>query len=84
MRFKKDYAMAVERTKNGEIVTLLNLSRTVVYHKLRFDRGGIWIQSGGIYGKADRKDDMVCITTRARRIAKERARVASQRGLSED
>ncbi|AXI40672.1 glycosyltransferase family 2 protein [Sulfitobacter sp. SK011] len=84
MRFKKDYAMAVERTKNGEIVTLLNLSRTAIYHKLKFDRGGIWIQSGGIYGKADRKDSLVCITARARRIAKERARVASQRGLSED
>ena len=84
MRLKKDHARAVERVKNGEIVTLLNLSRTAMYHQLKFDADGIWVQSGGIFGKVDRNDALFCMTSRTRRVEKERLRVARQRGLDEE
>lgn len=84
MRWEKDYAIALGRVKNGEIVTLLNLSRTAMYHQLRFDNNGIWVQSGGIYGKSDRQKPVFRITTRSGRVEKERQRVARQRGLSEE
>ena len=84
MRFNVEYSKAVERVKNGEIVTLLNLSRTAMYHQLKFDGAGIWVQSGGLYGKAVRNEALFNLITRSRRIGKERLRVARQRGLSEE
>lgn len=84
VRFKKDYALAVDRVKKGEIVTLLNLSRTAIYHQLKFDPEGIWMQSGGIYGKSVRNEALFRMTSRSRCFEKERSRVARQRGLSEE
>ncbi|MGJ8617045.1 MAG: glycosyltransferase family 2 protein [Sulfitobacter sp.] len=84
VRCKKDYVRAVDRVKNGEIVTLLNLSRTAIYHQLKFDPEGIWMQSGGIYGKVARHEPLFRMISRSRRVEKERTRVARQRGLSEE
>ena len=83
-RLKKDYALAIDRVKNGEIVTLLNLSLSGIYHQLEFDPEGIWMQSGGVYGKTERHEAIFRMTSRSRRIEKERSRVARQRGLSEE
>ncbi len=84
LRFRKDYAQAVERVKSGEIVTLLNLSRTAIYHQLNFDSHGIWMQSGGIYGKTERNAPVFQMTSRSCRFEKERLRIARQRGLSDE
>ncbi len=84
MRLKKDYARAVDRVKKGEIVTLLNLSRTAIFHQIKFDAEGVWMQSGGIYGRAERNAPLFRMTSRSRRVEKERVRVARQRGLSEE
>ncbi|MBD3665292.1 glycosyltransferase family 2 protein [Sulfitobacter aestuariivivens] len=77
-------AEARERVKSGEIVTVLNLSPTGIFHQLRFDDEGFWMQKGGVFGRSDRKDPLIRLTTRAKRVKRERARVAIQRGLGEE
>ncbi len=81
---KKDHTNAADRVKNGEIVTMLSLSRTAIFHQLKFNEDGVWVQSGGIFGKTKRNEPIFSMTTRSRRLEKERGRVARQRGLSED
>lgn len=80
----KDMEAARERVKNGEIVTVLCLSPSAMYHRVSFEEGGVWLQRGGLFGKSDRGGPLVRMTTRSRRCEKERRRVASQRGLGED
>ena len=49
-------AEAAERAKAGDIVTLVLLSPTALYHHVRFDNAGFWEQIGGIFGRSDRSD----------------------------
>lgn len=91
IRFKADLEQAAERVKNGEIVTLLSLSPTAMYHHVSFDlpqngaeQSGVWVQRGGLFGKSDRDEPILRMTTRSRRVEKERSRVARQRGLGKD
>lgn len=75
---------AAKRVKNGEIVTVLNLSLGSIFHKVSFEADGIWMQKGGLFGRSDRIQPLFRITSRSRRVQKERARVALQRGLSDN
>lgn len=84
LRAKKDLQQARNRVKNGEIVTLLNLSRTAMYHRSWFDGSGVWLQKGGLFGKSDRKMPLFRWILRARRVHSERRRIARQRGLGND
>lgn len=84
LRFRRARQEAAERVKNGEIVTLLNFSRSAIYHQLSFGEDGVWVQSGGIFGKSSRNQTLFSVTTWSRRVQKERARVARQRGISEE
>lgn len=84
LRFGQDHAMSLARVKKGEIVTLLNLSRTAIYHQLKFTEDGIWVQCGGLFGKSVRNEPIFRMITRARRVQNESVRVASQRGLGEE
>lgn len=74
-------AKAVQAVANGQIVTLLNLSPTALFHQLRFDPDGYWVQKGGLFGRSDRGQPLIRIATRKRRAAAEAKRVAAQRGL---
>lgn len=84
LRARQDRADAINKVKRGEIVTLLNLSRSAIYHQLRFDADGVWVQNGGIYGRSDRFMPLFRLTTRSRRAQLEHARVAKPRGLREE
>jgi len=79
----RDHARAVARVREGEIVTLLNLSPTALFHHVVFGEDGVWVQQGGVFGRAKRSEPLICLTTRRRRIKKERLRVANQRCLGE-
>lgn len=72
-------AEAIERSRSGEIVTLILLSPSTLYHTVRFNSAGFWEQSGGLFGKSLRDDSMFRMTTFEARIARERHRVAPQR-----
>lgn len=80
-RLKEARTKAEEIARNGSIVTLFSFSLTAMYHQVGFTRSGIWLQRGGLFGKSKRSEPLFKMTTRARRVEKERGRVASQRGL---
>ncbi|MGC1502603.1 MAG: glycosyltransferase family 2 protein [Sulfitobacter sp.] len=84
LTFREDLQTAAERVKNGEIVTLMRLSYTAMYHQLSFNDAGVWVQRGGLFGKSDRTEPLCRMTTRSRRLEKEQRRVARQRGFGKD
>lgn len=65
----------------GDIVTVILLSPTALFHHVRFDASGYWVQSGGLFGRADRTDRPFTFSSFKSRIRKEVARVADQRLL---
>ncbi|WP_099824898.1 glycosyltransferase family 2 protein [Oceaniglobus indicus] len=72
----------IEREK-GLVVTLLDLSPSALYHRCVFDDLGIWRQSGGIWGRSDRRDPIFMAIRRRARIERERKRIFAVRGLSD-
>ncbi len=84
LQFAKDMQDAAGKVEKGEIVTLISLSFSALYHQLSFNAHGVWVQRGGLFGRSDRKTPLFHMTTRSRRIEKERRRVARQRGFSKD
>ncbi len=50
----KLHEMAAEAVGNGQIVTVLCLSKGFRRHKQLYDKTGYWVQMGGIWGKSDR------------------------------
>ena len=81
LRFGKDLAAAAKKVKNAEIVTLICLSFTTMYHHIALNEDGVWVQRGGLFGRSDRTDPLFRMTTRSRRLEKEQRRVARQRGF---
>lgn len=79
---RKRRAEAAERVREGENITLLSLSPTGLYHHLRFEDDGVWVQRGGLFGKSDRNQPLFRLTTLGRRAREERRRVAEIRGFS--
>lgn len=71
---------AAVRVAAGSIETVLILSRTSLFHHVAFNAQGVWVQRGGLFGRADRTDQFFRMTTFSRRCARERARVALVRG----
>ncbi|MEP1962762.1 glycosyltransferase family 2 protein [Tateyamaria sp.] len=74
---------AVKRVKAGEIVTLILLSPTALYHHVRFDHAGFWEQKGGLFGRSDRSEALFRTYAFSSRIEKERRRIAKQRLIKE-
>jgi hypothetical protein len=71
---------AAKRVVAGGIETVLILSRTALYHRVFFNADGVWVQQGGLFGRADRDEPLFRLTSVARRKAYEQARVALIRG----
>lgn len=46
--------LAAAKARDGHIVTVLCLSKSFKRHKHAFDIKGFWLQTGGVWGKADR------------------------------
>lgn len=84
IRFASDMQRAIKRVHQGEIITLLNFSPTALFHKVSFDPSGVWVQRGGLFGRSERNQPLFRMTTRSRRVEKERQRVATLRGLRDD
>ncbi|ETX28511.1 glycosyltransferase family 2 protein [Roseivivax isoporae] len=68
----------------GDLATVLLLSPTALYHRMRFRPEGFWEQAGGIFGRSDRGDPLFTLHTRRSRAHAEVARLATVRPLSED
>ncbi len=78
---RNDRQRAAEKVKNGGIVTLFNLSPSAMFHRVSFGLDGVWLQSGGIFGRSERDQPIFRLIGRKRRIEIETSRVALQRGL---
>lgn len=81
---RRDYAQAVERVTKGDIVTVLCLSTSAMFHKVSFTKDGVWLQKGGIFGKSDRNAPLFALHSRQGRAAREQKRVARQRGFGKN
>lgn len=64
------------RVKNAQIVTLIILSRTAMYHHVQFNPAGFWEQKGGQFGKSLRNERIFQWATAKARTKKEMERVA--------
>ncbi len=76
-----DRKRALKVLAEGNIVTLLILSPTAIFHQLTFDNDGLWVQKGGLFGKVQRSEPLLRISSREKKAQREVARVASQRGF---
>jgi hypothetical protein len=76
-----DRKSALKELAEGNIVTLLILSPTAIFHQLSFDNDGLWVQKGGLFGKVQRSEPLFKISSREKKAQREVARVASQRGF---
>jgi glycosyltransferase involved in cell wall biosynthesis len=66
--------------KNG-LVTVIRLSPTALFHKVRFTKDGYWEQTGGMFGKSERTQPLISFWTFRRRVRWEIDRVRDVRGL---
>jgi len=83
LRGRKVLQAAATRVAKGGIETVFILSRTALFHRVYFNADGVWVQRGGLFGRADRSDRLFGLTTLARRRAREIARVALVRGAQD-
>jgi GT2 family glycosyltransferase len=72
---------ACKRIRQDQIVTLLIMSPTSLFHHVQFHKDGYWEQSGGLFGKSDRNQKVFKIWTRKRRKAFEAKRIGATRSL---
>lgn len=72
-------AEAERLTGTGSRVTLLLLDPTPRAHKVRFNPGGWWEQTGGLYGRSDRTTPRLQLWRAKTRLSAELRRIAATR-----
>lgn len=72
-------AEAEAQAGEGRPVTLLAMSRTALFHKVKMQPSGLWLQTGGLWGKSTRSDRPFRLWRRTSRQRAETARFARQR-----
>jgi GT2 family glycosyltransferase len=72
-------ARAGEMAAAGAIVTVLRLSPTAAFHHVRYRSAGYWEQSGGLFGRSQRKGALVRIVRPSARRRAEIARISMTR-----
>ncbi|MCX8508166.1 MAG: glycosyltransferase [Rhodobacteraceae bacterium] len=69
-------AQAQAQVAQGRIVRLYLFSPTALFHQQRF-QDGYWCQTGGLFGKSDRRDPLFRLWRFQKRLAREAARFLS-------
>ena len=74
-------AEAAKHADSGQRVSVFSFSLTPVRHLVRYSDSGVWVQTGGQFGRTHRSDRVFrwCRFTNRKKI--EIARVAKQRGI---
>jgi hypothetical protein len=75
-------AEAARLADAGHVVTLMTFGYTTLYHRVAFDPGGYWTQSGGLYGRSDRSGPLLRFATLEKRVREEWARTSLHRSPS--
>lgn len=70
---------AKELAAHGITTTVFRFSYTSLFHRHSFQPDGYWLQTGGIYGRAERGTGLFRLTTLATRAATEFARLSDVR-----
>ena len=76
-------AAAAEAARQGAVPTVILLSPTALYHRVRYDPRGFWEQRGGRFGRSVRSEAVFRRVSSAARVAGEVARVAKVRGIGD-
>lgn len=74
---------ATARVVSGSLETVLILSWTALFHRVYFSSQGIWVQKGGLFGRAARDEPLFRLAAFNRRSKLERERFALVRGLGD-
>ncbi|WP_136636223.1 glycosyltransferase family 2 protein [Pseudooceanicola onchidii] len=74
-------AQAAAKAAQGACVSLFLLSHTTRRHRVRMRPDGVWEQTGGLWGRSDRRTKIMRLTTFRKRISKEIQRISLLRGL---
>ncbi|WP_299422508.1 glycosyltransferase [uncultured Shimia sp.] len=74
---------AKQAAQDGKSPSVFIFSRTGVFHSVRFDPAGFWLQRGGLFGRSERRQSLFRIGGYGARLRQEFQRVAAQRLLSE-
>ncbi|MBY6090580.1 glycosyltransferase family 2 protein [Maritimibacter alkaliphilus] len=72
---------ARRRAAEGQNVSVFLFSRTALYHQVRSPAPGIWVQSGGLWGRSERSAPLFGLRSFSARTSAECRRVALQRGI---
>lgn len=72
---------AEQAVQDGSRASLFVFSTNARAHKIRFTKGGVWVQSGGLFGRSKRAGSRFLLTTRQKRLVKEVKRLAKIRGF---
>ena len=72
---------AKKQLESGSRVTLLAFSRSGLFHSVKYEMPGYWVQTGGMYGKSDRSQRAIRWNGIQERANKEIQRFAVVRGL---
>ncbi len=75
---------AQRRVADGERASVFSYSLTSLRHHVRFLDSGVWLQTGGQFGKSTRSSPWFRWCRFARRAQEETRRVAMQRGIGEN
>lgn len=63
----------------GEVVTVLRFSPTALYHRHMFHPDGYWLQTGGIWGRAERNESIFQAFGFSGRVAQQTERLSAFR-----
>lgn len=70
-RMKQDAALCIAQGQRASIFAFDSSAR---FHRVWFEEPGIWVQSGGLFGKSDRDDPLLAVWRRSRRFEREISR----------
>lgn len=70
---------AIRSAEQGKTVSLFLLSRTALYHRVRFHPAGYWEQTGGLFGRSDRSGALFRFSRLSSRVAREIERIGAAR-----
>jgi len=79
LRWRRVRPKVLALSRRGACVTVLRLSRSGLFHRMRFHDDGYWVQTGGIFGRANRDDRAVRWFTFKARCQVERTRLSDVR-----
>lgn len=82
--FETTMAAAQARVDAGENATVFNLSGNSFYHYITYTNKGVWVHTGGLFGKSERNQPFFWFWTREKRFKTERSRVSRARNFADE